>query len=452
MARIADNSRNSRTSRRIARTLGLALGAAGACVLAGQATALPLDNDLPNIQIPPQAAITATPNPVVVPRPFVVAPGEVGPIQAIQLGALVTFNAGASFDLNGTIVKYEWDLDGAPGFEKTTATPGTTRRYLQNGSVIVKVRVTDNQGLKDTASVQLVRHYAPIARATVSAAVPLAGDGVTFDGSGSSDDGSIVKYEWDLDGDGTFERTGVQAATSFGAPGPRTATLRVTDNHGVARTGTVALRVNERPTAAFTSTPLVPVAGAPATFDASASSDDTGIAKYEWDLDGNGSFETDTQATPTTQTTFTTPGPATVRLKVTDTDGATDTTQLTFQVAEPGAAVQADTTAPRLVPRSRVLKMTASGQVRVRLTCPATEQTCRVNIRLAGVKPLSGKRLGGRTITMPGGRTMNIAVQLTKAARTSVRTRGVIRARAIITATDQSGNRSVTRTPVRIRR
>jgi hypothetical protein len=445
-------SRNITTSR-AARRLGLALTAAGALAFAGQASALPLDNDFPNIQIPPQAALTVTPNPVVVPRPLVVAPGDIGPVQAIQLGALVTFNAGGSFDLNGTIVKYEWDIDGAAGFEKTTATPSTTHRHLQIGPALVKVRVTDNQGLKDTAAVQLIRHFAPIARPTVSACVPLVGDGVTFDGSTSSDDGAIVKYEWDLDGDGTFERTGVQAATSFGAPGARQATLRVTDNHGVSRQAKVNLRVNQRPTAVFSSTPLAPAAGSPATLDASGSSDDTGIAKYEWDLNGDGTFETDTQTTPTTPVTFPTPGPANVRLRVTDTDGATDTTQLTLQVTEPGAQAQADTRAPLMRPLARALKMNRAGQVRVRLNCPATEQTCRVNIRLQGLqRPLTGRRLGGRTITMPGGRTMSIATTLTKQAQRTVRARGTIRARAIITATDQSGNRALTRTTVRIRR
>ena len=49
-----------------------------------------------------------------------------------------------------------------------------------------------------------------------------------------------------------------------------------------------------------------PPIGATVTFDGSASSDPGGaIAKYEWDLDGNGTFETDTGTVATTTSTYT---------------------------------------------------------------------------------------------------------------------------------------------------
>lgn len=60
---------------------------------------------------------------------------------------------------------------------------------------------------------------------------------IVFDGSESSDDGSIVKYEWDLNGDGSFETdTGAVPSTSFTYPLARTlkVKLRVTDNDGQA--------------------------------------------------------------------------------------------------------------------------------------------------------------------------------------------------------------------------
>jgi hypothetical protein len=202
------------------------------------------------------------------------------------------------------------------------------------------------------------------------------------------------------------------------------------------------------------SLPLLPVAGSPVALDASSSHDDGSIARYEWDLDGDGTFETDTQATPGAQTTFGQPGPATVRLRVTDNDGVAGTTQLTFQVVSPEAAqdVAPDTTAPRMAPLSRVLRATPRGPTHVRLRCPVTEQRCTVRIQVVGLQaPLSGKRLGARTINMPGGRTMSVPVQLTTGATQRVR-RGTLRARAIITATDQSGNRAITRTAVTIRR
>ena len=71
-------------------------------------------------------------------------------------------------------------------------------------------------------------------------------------------------------------------------------------------------------------------AGETVSFNASASSDPDGtIAKYEWDLDGNGSYETNTGTTPTTSHTYSTAGNVEVGLRVTDNGGATATTTKT---------------------------------------------------------------------------------------------------------------------------
>ena len=60
-------------------------------------------------------------------------------------------------------------------------------------------------------------------------------------------------------------------------------------------------------------------------------------AKYEWDLDGNGSYETNTGATPTASTSYATPGPVTVGLRVTDVAGKTATTAETVSIDGAGA-------------------------------------------------------------------------------------------------------------------
>ena len=74
---------------------------------------------------------------------------------------------------------------------------------------------------------------AALAASTVS---PRTGELVSFDASGSRDaDGSIVKYEWDLDGDGTYERdTGSSPVTrkTYDAPDTVTVTVRVSDDDG----------------------------------------------------------------------------------------------------------------------------------------------------------------------------------------------------------------------------
>ena len=62
----------------------------------------------------------------------------------------------------------------------------------------------------------------------VRVASPFAGQLVTLDGSSSL--GQIVRYEWDLDGNGSFERQGGPlTTTTFSDPGTHVIGLRVTE-------------------------------------------------------------------------------------------------------------------------------------------------------------------------------------------------------------------------------
>ncbi|MGO4362625.1 PQQ-dependent sugar dehydrogenase [Terrabacter sp. RAF57] len=82
-----------------------------------------------------------------------------------------------------------------------------------------------------------------------SSSAPLT---VTFDGSASVDpEGGALTYEWDFDGDGTFDATGASAQYTYTTLGRYSARLRVTDpegKHGLTSTvisvGNVAPTVN----------------------------------------------------------------------------------------------------------------------------------------------------------------------------------------------------------------
>lgn len=68
----------------------------------------------------------------------------------------VTFDAGPSNDLEGPIVRYEWDLDGDGDFERDTgADSDTTRSYANTRRLDVAVRVTDDAGNTATATEDL---------------------------------------------------------------------------------------------------------------------------------------------------------------------------------------------------------------------------------------------------------------------------------------------------------
>jgi YD repeat-containing protein len=179
----------------------------------------------------------------------------------------------------------------------------------------------------------------PTASFTTTPNPALTGQAVAFNGTASSDpDGAIVKYEWDLDGNGSFEtNTGTTASASRSYATAQTVDvrLRTTDNDGNTSTTLRTLTIQNRPpVSSFTATPSSINTGQTVSFDGSASSDAEGpIAKYEWDLDGNGSYETDTGATATTSRAYPSAGSVDVKLRVTDGNAVTATSTKTVTVA-----------------------------------------------------------------------------------------------------------------------
>ena len=297
---------------------------------------------------PPEASFTASPNPA-------------------PTNSTVSFDASASKDPEGSVAKYEWDLDGNGTYETNTgATPTVTRSYSIPGDRAIGLRVTDNEAATATTTRTLtIQNQLPTASFAVSPNPVLSGVSTTLNASASSDpDGTIVKYEWDLDGNGSYETdTGVTASkvTSYATPGERVVGLRVTDNSGATTTTTRAVTVENRvPSASFTTTPNPAISGATVSFNASASADPDGtIARYEWDLDGNGSYETDTGTTATTSRAYASAAELTVGLRVTDDSGATTTTTrpLTVQNQLPSASF---TATPNPVPTGTSTTLDAS--------------------------------------------------------------------------------------------
>ena len=276
----------------------------------------------------------------------------------------VQFNAYAT-DADGDQLTYSWDVDGDTifgddvdgdgTFDADDQTSAATVSFPATGEHPVRVRVSDGTNAADALA--LLPVHATNLRPTGyvngnDRAFP--GDSVSLYVSANDEDGSVARYEWDLDGDGSFETdTGTTPTVSqtYASPGTLQVGLRVTDSDSAGAQTSRTITVDNRgPAASFTATPNPASAGSRADFDASGSTDPDGtIARYEWDLDGNGSFETDTGVTPTTSRVYPTPGPVTVTLRVTDSNGSSAEAATTLLVR--------DTRPPRLrlaaIPRSR---------------------------------------------------------------------------------------------------
>lgn len=176
----------------------------------------------------------------------------------------------------------------------------------------------------------------PTASFTFAPANPREGQTVSFDGTASSDpDGTIAAYDWDLDGNGSFETAGATPSRSYATGGPKTVTLRVTDNRGISaqQSRTVTVTANQAPTASFSLSPTPVQRGVTETLDASASSDPDGsVASYQWDFTNDGTFDTQPAASPTTTHAYTALGTTNTRLRVVDNENKTTELVRTFTV------------------------------------------------------------------------------------------------------------------------
>ncbi len=155
---------------------------------------------------------------------------------APRAGDWIQFDASASYDPDGTIVKYGWDFqnDGViDAYERTVFF-----RYSVAGTYTVLLTVTDDKGATASAAQQivispLVVNQPPVAQFTYSPTAPFVGQSVTFNATSSYDpDGAIVSYQWDLDGDGIPDQSGPIANWIYTASGAYTVTLTVLDNRG----------------------------------------------------------------------------------------------------------------------------------------------------------------------------------------------------------------------------
>jgi hypothetical protein len=436
-------------SRFTRRTAALVPAAAAALLLgtAGNALAIPQgdpgDPPLPPNQAP-TAALTVSPNPALVSNPPLVSAraAKVTGLEDIVFGRnAVTFNASGSSDPDGSITKYEWDLDGNGTYEKTTTTPKISRSYETPGLLQVRVRVTDDGAKKDVAIKSLRIHRAPKAVIKATPADVTVGQKTTLSAVGSSDEDGIAKYEWDLDGNGTYETNTATTPTvqaPLAAVGAKTLRVRVTDIYNASASASATVTAHAAPVAAYTAAPNPAVTGEQVRFDAGDSLVTEPVVRFEWDLDGNGTFETDTGASPKATRTYTAPGTVATSLRITDRQGSQDVETRNVTVLTP-AQVPVDRTAPVVRVTAPSSRMSKTGRVTLTVACPAGERLCtgRVALRKSGA---SSAAVGSRTFALGGGQKAQVRVLLSRSAQKQVKRNGRMAVRITARARDAAGN------------
>jgi PKD repeat protein len=232
---------------------------------------------------------------------------------------------------NVAINRYDWDFNG-DGVIDVTDTVGRdqTRTFGTPGTFAVSLKITDSQGRTDTRVKNVVIGNAPpIATASAvptNGQVPLT---VNFVVTATDSDG-VATFEWDFDGDGTYDRTISSTSgnttfvyTNVGTFYPK---VRVTDRLGANVVIAVpAMEVRAAPVGSPQVALNVPRPDGPApltmTLGASVSDPQRkSVQSYEWDAEGDGTYDGTTTGNSFTFT-YTTAGTFYPRVRVTMSDG-----------------------------------------------------------------------------------------------------------------------------------
>ena len=242
---------------------------------------------------------------------------------------------------NAAINQFQWDLDGNGSIDvNDTVGRDQTRTYSTPGTYAVSLKITDSQGRTDTRVKNVVIGNAPpVVTASASPTngqVPLT---VNFLAS-ATDSNGVVRFEWDFDGDGSYDRTinGSSGNTTFAysTVGTFSPKVRVTDSLGASTVVSVpAMEVRAAPLGSAQATLSLSRTSGPAPLAVTLSASAANllgrtVQSYQWDPDGNGTFD---GSTSTGSFAFNYPSAGTfyprVRITLSDGSQADDVKQVT---------------------------------------------------------------------------------------------------------------------------
>ncbi|MEM2900006.1 MAG: PKD domain-containing protein, partial [Thermoplasmata archaeon] len=269
-------------------------------------------------------------------------------VEFTTINAVVNENVylnGSGIDTDGWIVQYEWNFgDGSMLYTHST-NGNTTHVYTTVGTYTAIFTVVDNFGKKDSRTVIVI-----VTDGTIPNQPPRAYPGeniaakvntqVNFTNYyGLDDDGTIVLYEWDFDGDGTYDwsnTTNITVTYVYNTVGIYTARLRVTDNLGLTANATIKVTITE-------GEPVLPIANAgdaitvyvntQVQFVGTGSSPaSVPIVLYEWDFNGDGIYDWSNASAGLVVYVYNTVGVYNAKLRVTDANGLSATAIRTVTV------------------------------------------------------------------------------------------------------------------------
>ena len=157
-----------------------------------------------------------------------------------RVGVPVVFNASNSYDPDGNITIYSWNVDGDLLYGRNV-----THSFDKRGNITVILTVVDDSGaVAQTGIMVNVGNSPPVAVFQLPEFLMSLED-YTFDGRNSYDnDTDFLTFHWDF-GDGTTHDTAIKKK-SFGSPGAYDITLTVTDILGSNSSTTRSVTIENR--------------------------------------------------------------------------------------------------------------------------------------------------------------------------------------------------------------
>jgi len=249
----------------------------------------------------------------------------------------VTFTLGAA-DAEGSIARWELDVDGNGSADyQGTGNPPTVRShtYATSGSFNTRLTVWDGNDASATDTIGISVGTANLAPTCSLEANPTSGTAplpVTFTLSATDAEGSIDRWELDIDGNGSADYSGsgnppTTRSHTYTSSGSFNARLTVWDGNDASASDTEGISVETAdppPTCNLSANQTSGTAPFIVTFSMTASDPGGSISRWELDIDGDGSSDYSWGGSPpSTQIhTYTNSGSYTARLKVWDSMNA----------------------------------------------------------------------------------------------------------------------------------
>ena len=167
--------------------------------------------------------------------------------RALRAGDSILLDAMDSFDPNGNVVEYSWDIQSDGVFDRTTAEPRLVIDPLPAGTWPVTLRIVDNDGATDAIMrvLSIEELKPPIASFELSPATPAVGDPIRFVDTSIAVDGTLASWEWDF-GNGHTSRER-EPSLRYEEAGLYDVTLTVRDSEGLVSTITTPVSVQLNP-------------------------------------------------------------------------------------------------------------------------------------------------------------------------------------------------------------